>query len=218
MADTPTLEVLPDEAAVAARTAELITDALSQPLPAGRTAPRAVALSGGGTPKAMYPLMAAVDTVPWSDVHVLQVDERQVGEDDPARNLLAIRDTLVIPTGAVGHPMPLEGDDYPVPEVVDVAQLGIGTDGHTASLIPGDPVLDATGVDVATAGPYQGAVRLTLTAEAINRVGVLVWQIVGADKHEALERLMDGDTSIPAGLIRRGPRVVVVADRAAARG
>ncbi|AXV09451.1 6-phosphogluconolactonase, eukaryotic type [Euzebya pacifica] len=218
MADTPTLEVLPDEAAVAARTAELITDVLAQPLPAGRTAPRAVALSGGGTPKAMYPLMAAVGTVPWSDVHVLQVDERQVGEDDPARNWLAIRDTLVIPTGAVGHPMPLEGDDYPVPEVVDVAQLGIGTDGHTASLIPGDPVLDVTGVDVARAGPYQGAVRLTLTAEAINRVGVLVWQIVGADKHEALERLMDGDTSIPAGLIRRGPRVVVVADRAAARG
>ena len=218
MTDTPTLEVLPDEAAVAARTAELITDVLAQPLPAGRTAPRAVALSGGGTPKAMYPLMAAVGTVPWSDVHVLQVDERQVGEDDPARNWLAIRDTLVIPTGAVGHPMPLEGDDYPVPEVVDVAQLGIGTDGHTASLIPGAPVLAVTGVDVARAGPYQGAVRLTLTAEAINRVGVLVWQIVGADKHEALERLMDGDTSIPAGLIRRGPRVVVVADRAAARG
>ena len=141
-----------------------------------------------------------------------------VGADDPARNWLAIRDTLVVPTGAVGHPMPLEGDDYPVPDVVDVAQLGIGTDGHTASLIPGDPVLDVTGVDVALAGPYQGAVRLTLTAEAINRIGVLVWQVVGADKHVALRQLMDGDPSIPAGLIRRGPRVIVVADDAAAHG
>lgn len=199
------LTVLADPAAVAARTADVIAGALASG--------GSLALSGGSTPVAMYGLLAD-RALPWADIAVYQVDERLVGPADPARNWLAIESSLMSLTAAEPHPMPLDGGHYAVPDTFDVIHLGLGDDGHTASLVPGDPVLAVDDRDVATTQAYQGNRRLTLTARAINRADLIVWQVVGAGKHDALQRLLDGDTSIPAGLVRRHPNVLVIADEA----
>jgi 6-phosphogluconolactonase len=101
------------------------------------------------------------------------------------------------------------------PAVLDVVHLGLGADGHTASLVPGDPVLAVDGADVALSGSYAGRVRMTLTYPAIDRARALLWLVTGADKRAALPRLLAGDRSIPAGRVR-APEALVLADRAAA--
>ena len=92
--------------------------------------------------------------------------------------------------------------------------LGLGLDGHTASLVPGDPVLDATDRDVAITGVYQGRRRMTLTYPAINRAKGILWLVTGADKQPMLKRLLDADASIPAGRVRQDV-AILLADRAA---
>ena len=167
----------------------------------------------------------ANDDLPWSEIDVFQVDERIVSEDHPARNLTRLRRALGN-RPAVIHPMPVDeadldraSDDYAaaLPESLDIVQLGLGADGHTASLLPGDSALDVVDHDVALTGPYQGHRRMTLTYPAINRAGLIVWLVAGADKSGAVRRLLAGDRTIPAsGVDDR--QSMLFADQAALSG
>jgi 6-phosphogluconolactonase len=102
------------------------------------------------------------------------------------------------------------------PPVIDLVHLGLGPDGHTASLVPGDAVLGVTDADVALTGVYQGRRRMTLTYPALNRARRVLWLITGEDKATMLVRLRRGDPGIPAGRVRQ-EHAIVIADRAAAR-
>jgi len=191
-----------------------------------------MALSGGHTPWKMLRALAD-ERMPWPSVHVVQVDERVAPAGDPDRNLTHLRESLLahcpLRPGQV-HAMPVEsadlesaGHEYAatlqqvagVPAVLDLAHLGLGPDGHTASLVPGDPVLDVTDSDVAITGPYQGRRRMTLTYPVLDRCRRIAWLVTGPEKAAMLARLWSGDRSIPAGRVRRDA-AVVLADRDAA--
>jgi 6-phosphogluconolactonase len=224
-------EVLDDAGAVAKRAAGLIAGAARDAVNArGRFV---FAVSGGRTPWAMLRLLADED-VPWANVHVVQVDERIAPADDPDRNLVGLHKSLLehAPLAADRiYPMPVESTDlttaarrYAVtlealagsPPTLDLVHLGLGADGHTASLVPGDPVLDVDDAAVAVTLAYQGHRRMTLTFPVINRARRILWLVVGADKAPALQRLRRADRSIPGGRVRQGD-AVVLADRAAAQ-
>ena len=191
-----------------------------------------MAVSGGHTPWKMLRELAD-QHLPWADVHVVQVDERVAPAGHPDRNLTHLRESLLahcpLPPEQV-HAMPVESADLESasrgyaaalrqiagsPAVLDLAHLGLGPDGHTASLVPGDPVLDVTDSDVALTGPYQGRRRMTLTYPAINRARRILWLVTEAEKAGPLVRLRAADASIPAGRVRQD-RALVLADRAAA--
>jgi 6-phosphogluconolactonase len=191
-----------------------------------------MAVSGGHTPWQMLRALAGED-VPWEDVHVVQVDERVAPVGDPDRNLTHLRESLLehAPLRPEQiHAMPVESPDLESaakryantlqelagsPPVLNLVHLGLGADGHTASLVPGDPVLQVTDADVAPTGVYQGRRRMTLTYPMLNRSRRILWLVTGKDKAEALARLRDGDVSIPAGRIQR-ERALLLADREAA--
>jgi 6-phosphogluconolactonase len=99
--------------------------------------------------------------------------------------------------------------------VLDLVHLGLGADGHTASLVPGDQVLHIADADVALSGIYQQHRRMTLTYPMLNRSRRILWLVTGSEKAGMLARLLDGDISIPAGLVHRD-HAVVLADKAAA--
>jgi 6-phosphogluconolactonase len=101
------------------------------------------------------------------------------------------------------------------PPVLDLVHLGLGPDGHTASLIPGDPVLEVDDVDIAVTGTYQGRRRMTLTYPIINRSRRILWLVTGDEKAGMLVRLRDGDASIPGGKISQ-EKAFVLADSGAA--
>jgi 6-phosphogluconolactonase len=101
------------------------------------------------------------------------------------------------------------------PPVLDLVHLGLGPDGHTASLVPGDPVLNITDKDVAVTGVYQGRRRMTLTYPIINRGRRILWLVTGKDKAGPLVRLIDADPSIPAGRVYQD-QALVLADQASA--
>lgn len=172
--------------------------------------PRAsMAVSGGSTPWPALIRLAEAD-LDWQRVDIFQVDERVVPADNPDRNLTHIIESLTSRVPAHLHPMPVEARDldegtfryaWSLPEELDVVHLGLGADGHTASLIPGDPVLNEHDRDVALTGVYEGHRRMTLTYPAINRAGGVVWLVKGESKDDALERLLAGDRDIPAGMI-----------------
>jgi 6-phosphogluconolactonase len=191
-----------------------------------------MAVSGGHTPWKMLRALAD-EAMPWSDVHVVQVDERAAPEGHPDRNLTHLRETLLahcpLPSDQV-HAMPVESADLEAasaryaamleqiagaPAVLDLVHLGLGPDGHTASLVPGDPVLDVTDADVAATGLYQGRRRMTLTYPMLNRARRIVWLVTGREKAGILARLLGTDRSIPAGRIHKD-HAVVLADVAAA--
>jgi 6-phosphogluconolactonase len=193
-----------------------------------------VALSGGGTPAGMLARLATLD-LPWPRVHVVQVDERTAPDGHPARNLELLREHLggVLPSANL-HAMAVDdpprdldraAGDYArrlrevagTPPVLDLVHLGLGTDGHTASLIPGDPVVAVTDRDVAVTGPYQGWQRLTLTLPVIDRARHVLWLVSGADKADAVTRLVRADRTVPAGRVRRD-RALLLLDEAAGRG
>jgi 6-phosphogluconolactonase len=193
-----------------------------------------VAISGGHTPWNMLRALAD-EQVPWAGVHVVQVDERVAPAGDADRNLTHLRESLLarcpLPPEQI-HAMPVESADLQAasaryartlqqiagaPAVLDLAHLGLGPDGHTASLVPGDPVLDVTDADVALTGVYQGRRRMTLTYPVLNRSRRILWLVTGAEKAAMLARLGAGDPSIPAGRIRQ-QEALVLADREAAAG
>jgi 6-phosphogluconolactonase len=224
------IKVLADADAVAREAAKLIAaDAREAVTARGRFV---MAVSGGHTPWQMLRVLANED-VPWENLHVAQVDERVAPAGDPDRNLTHLRESLLehAPLRPEQiHAMAVESDDLEAaakryalalreiagsPPVLDLAHLGLGPDGHTASLVPGDPVLDVTDSDVALTGIYQERRRMTLTYPMLNRSRSILWLVTGSDKVAALQRLRDGDTSIPAGRIQRD-QAVVLADRAAA--
>jgi 6-phosphogluconolactonase len=224
------VEILPDADAAARRAAEVIAaDARAAVVARGRFV---MAVSGGKSPWAMLRDLANED-VPWKDVHVFQVDERIAPAGDPDRNLTHLSESLLshapLPPARI-HAMPVESADPEAaarayaktleslagsPPVLDLAHLGLGPDGHTASLIPGDPVLGVTDRDVALTGVYQGRRRMTLTYPVLNRSRRILWLVTGTDKVPAFARLRAGDPSIPAGRVRSDV-ALVVADRAAA--
>lgn len=179
------------------------------------------ALSGGKSPWAMFQTLAH-DDLDWAATRIYQVDERVVREDNDLRNLKSLRAALK-GTNAPIEAMDVEADDLEVacwdygallPERFDLVHLGIGPDGHCASLIPGDPVLDLTDQLVALSGPYQDTLRMTLTYPALARADQLLWLVAGDDKREALAKLLASDPSIPAGRVVAGASLIM-ADKAA---
>ncbi|GAB4239563.1 MAG: 6-phosphogluconolactonase [Deltaproteobacteria bacterium] len=225
-------EILPDPGAVAARAAERIAQAARVAVTArGRCA---AAFSGGATPWRALRILAG-ENIPWERVHLFQVDERVAPPGDPDRNSLhlmkALIDRVPVPPANI-HLMPVEGSDLAEgarryeailreiagsPPVLDLVQLGVGEDGHTASLFPGDPALEITDRCVAVTGLYKGRRRMTLTFPAIDRARRILWLVTGSAKVAALERLLAGDRSIPAGCVR-SDLAVLLADTAAAGG
>ena len=191
-----------------------------------------VAFSGGNAPLPMFDALAAAD-LPWDRVQIFQVDERVAPSGDRDRNVLHLYERLLdrvpVPSANI-HPMPVEDADLEAaaarygaalrraagsPPVLDLVHLGLGPDGHTASLVPGDAALDVADADVVLSGPYQGRRRMTLTYPILNRARRILWLVTGGEKAGMLARTVRGDPSIPAGRVRRQEALFVV-DRAAA--
>jgi 6-phosphogluconolactonase len=223
------VEVFADPAAVAQRAAEFIAaEARSVVAARGKFM---FAVSGGHTPWLMLAELAKQE-VSWKDTHLFQIDERVAPDGDPARNLTHLRDSLLVraplPTENL-HAMPVGESDLENaarqyervlrevagdPPILDIAHLGLGPDGHTASLVPNDSVLGVRDRDVATTGVYQEHRRMTLTLPMINRSRRILWLITGPDKVGMLQRLLAADPSIPSGRIRQD-NAIIIADRTA---
>ena len=220
--------ILDGPGSVAQRAAQIIADA-------GRDAARGcfiLAVSGGRTPWAMLRELAG-EQLPWEKVQVVQVDERMAPAGHADRNLTHLRASLLDQAPLRPdhiHPMPVEAPDLEdaaetyaralreiagSPPVLDLVHLGLGPDGHTASLVPADPVLETADADVAMSAAYQARRRMTLTYPILNRSRQVLWVVTGSEKSEMLARLRTGDRSIPAGCVRQD-RALVIADRAAA--
>ncbi len=224
------LEVLPDAETVARRAAELVAaEARAAVAERGRFT---FAVSGGSTPWVMLRALADED-VPWDGLHVFQVDERVAPAGHPDRNLTHLRESLLEHAPLAPervHAMGVEDSDLASaaaryaraleevagsPPVLDLVHLGLGPDGHTASLVPGDPVLEVVDRDVSlTVNPYQDRIRMTVTYPLLDRARKILWLVTGASKVEMLQRLRDGDASIPAGRVG-SERALVLADREA---
>jgi 6-phosphogluconolactonase len=217
------VEVCTDSAAAASRAAELLVGHIERAIVAREVA--AVALSGGRTPAGMLRELAAA-SIDWQRVHVFQVDERLVAEDDERRNVRTIRVAFAqsgIPARQL-HAMPV-GRAAPeaaaaayahelravagTPAALDAVHLGLGEDGHTASLFPGDPAIDLGG-DIVLSGVHDGMRRMTLTLEVINRARARVWLVTGAAKRESVQRLLERDTSRIAARVRSEDAVLVL--------
>jgi 6-phosphogluconolactonase len=224
------IEVFADADAVAREAAKFIAaEARTAVMTRGRFV---MAVSGGKTPWQMLRDFAD-EEVPWKNVHVVQVDERIAPAGDPDRNLTHLRESLLshapLPPGQI-YAMPVEEVDLEAaaanyaktlqqiagsPPILDLAHLGLGPDGHTASLVPNDPVLNITDQDVALTGIYMGRRRMTLTYPLLNRSRRILWLATGAEKVSMIVRLRDGDMTIPAGRIRQD-NALLLADRPAA--
>jgi UDP-N-acetyl-D-glucosamine dehydrogenase len=221
------VQALFDENAAAAEAAEVIAVHAREAV--GARGRFVAALSGGGTPWKMVRILAEKD-LPWDKIWLAQVDERVAPEGHPDRNLTQLRECLAAAPLPAAHilAMPVDAENLEeaaeryttrlselcgTPPVLDLVHLGLGTDGHTASLVPGDPVLDVEERDVAITGVYQGWRRMTLTYPVINRARQILWLVTGSAKAEMLRRTsIDHDDSIPAGRVRRDA-VLVLTDK-----
>jgi 6-phosphogluconolactonase len=223
-------EVLPDADAVAQRAAKFIADAATEAVAARGVF--AFAVSGGRTPWQILRALGALP-MPWGNTHLFQVDERVAPQGDPDRNLTHIAESLL---GRVTlapdhlHAMPVETPDLAAgathyadelntfagtQPTLDLVHLGLGPDGHTASLVPDDPVLRVTSTSVALTAPYQGHRRMTLTFPVLDRARCVLWVVTGSEKVAMLARLVNGDRTIPAGRVD-SERAMILADAAAA--
>jgi 6-phosphogluconolactonase len=225
-------EVLSTVEVVAAKAAAIIAEEARAAVAArGRFL---LAVSGGHTPWLMLRELSGAD-VPWPAIHIVQVDERVAPAGDPDRNLTHLRESLLarapLAAGQI-HEMPVGSADLEgaaaqyaatlrqiagTPPFLDLVHLGLGPDGHTASLVPGDPVLQVESADVAVTGVYQGRRRMTLTYPIINRSRKILWVVTGGEKVTMLGRLLDRDSSIPAGRVRP-EQALLIADETAAAG
>jgi 6-phosphogluconolactonase len=216
------LVTVPDATALASRAAAVVAGLAASSV--GDHGRFRFAVSGGHTPWAMFAELKQQD-LPWGMVELFQVDERVAPDGDPDRNLTHLHQALdgvpaeVVPMPVTDADLEAAADAYAarLPDAFDVVHLGLGPDGHTASLVPGDPVLDLTDRLVALTSPYQGHRRMTLTYPGLARARQLLWLIAGEDKRDALRRLLAGDRSIPAGRVEAG-RSTILADAAAAEG
>jgi len=237
------VSTLPDPEAAAAVAAQALADAIAAAVVDHGSAH--VALSGGNTPLRAYELLAPL-VADWGPVELWYADERCVPPDDPESNHLLVAETLLatIASADAGRVPPIEHrvlgelggeeaaalyagelsgriaereDGMPV---LDVALLGLGEDGHTASLFPGFPQLDAHGevCQPVHDSPKPPPDRVTLSLDALNASRSLVLLVTGAGKADALAGMLAGpDRAVPASLLRRD-RLRVVCDEAAAPG
>lgn len=217
--------ILPDADAASRCAAEAVAGA-------GQEAVKArgefeLALSGGKTPWAMIGLLGEMEEMPWEETHLFQVDERVAPPGDDARNLTHLVQMLSLDHQATLRPMPVTSRDLElsaaeyevhVPERLDLVHLGLGPDGHTASLVPSDSVLEVDDRRVAMTGAsYQGHLRMTLTYTALTAARQILWLVLGEAGREPLAKLLAGDTSIPAGRVEND-NMLLVCDEAAAGG
>jgi 6-phosphogluconolactonase len=224
------IDLIAEQETLALRGAELLAEASREAIrQRGRFL---LAVSGGTAPWIMFAAFSK-QNVEWDKIHLFQVDERVAPDGDPDRNLTHLRETLldrVAMRPENFHPMPVTDPDLAAAAgkyaralrqaasgeaVLDLVHLGLGPDGHTASLVPGDPVLDVNDRDVAITGAYQNRQRMTLTYPILNRAAKILWLVTGANKVVPLAQMMAGDRSIPAGRIERN-RAILLADPAAA--
>ena len=214
------VEVLEDARTAAERGADRIAEAAAAAVnEQGRFT---FAVSGGHSPWTMFAALAG--RMPWDRTTIFQVDERVAPDGDEDRNLTHL--LLSLPPGGAANvrAMPVWTDDLEegaavyasaLPDRLDLVHLGLGPDGHTASLVPGDPVLEVTDRDVAVTAEYRGRRRMTLTYPPLDRARSVLWLVTGADKVEALARLRAADPSIPGGRVSQ-ENAFVLADRDAA--
>ena len=219
----PRLELVDRERDAAPRAAELIAAAAREAV-AERGA-FSLAVSGGRTPWGMLAILSDDEGMPWAQTSLFQVDERVASPGSQDRNLTHIVLALSMENQPAIRPMPVTQRDLEaaareyeesLPERLDLVHLGLGPDGHTASLVPGDPVLEVSDRRVAlTQTEYQGHRRMTMTYPALSAADRILWLVTGPTKREPLAKLLAGDSSIPAGRVEHDD-MTVVADGAAA--
>jgi len=216
-------KVFPDPDAASRYAAEVVAAAGEDAI--GHDGGFSLALSGGKTPWAMIGLLGEMEEMPWERAQIFQVDERVAPPGDEARNLTHLVQMLSIDHQSSLRPMPVTSRDLElaaaeyeshIPERLDLVHLGLGPDGHTASLVPGDSVLEVEDRRVAmTGGRYEGHQRMTLTYPALAAAERILWLVLGEKGREPLAKLLAGDTSIPAGRVEND-KMLVVCDAAAA--
>ena len=227
------LEILTDADALAARAAEVIVDAGVRAI--DERGQFVLAVSGGSTPRRFLGELARRSDLDWTRVHIFQVDERVAPDGDAARNATMLDEAFLTADLMADHAlagvwlMPVTEPDVEAaaleygrlmdettgsPVVFDLIQLGLGDDGHTASLIPGDAVLDVTDCDVAVTGDYRGHRRMTMTWPVLDRAKEQLWVVSGEAKQWALDRYLENDPAIPATLPTQA-RATVLVDAAA---
>src|SRR5215475_6199948 len=213
------LEVTENEKAAARRAAEMIAKAGAAAV--ADHGHFAFAMSGGRSPWSMLAILGELEEMPWRETELFQVDERLASPGSEDRNLTHMVLGLSMDHQSALRPMPVTQRDLDaatheydtsLPERLDLVHLGLGPDGHTASLVPGDPVLEVDDAEVGVTGVYQGRRRMTLTYPVLNRARRVLWLMTGKDKVEMLKRLTKADPTIPAGRVNQ-ERALVFADR-----
>jgi 6-phosphogluconolactonase len=233
----PDVTVLTDPAALARHAADIVSQAASRKQ--GRFA---VALSGGSTPRALYALLAQPDysrAFPWERTHWFWGDERFVPHDDPLSNYRMVREAMLshapVPAENI-HAVPTEGmtpeaaaqayqrilqDFYGAPTLdpekplFDINLLGLGPDGHTASLFPDTDALNQRDRWVTSVIGAKAEARITLTYPALESSMQAIFLVAGKDKAPMLKRLIEGDQALPAARLSPTGRLSIFADRQA---